>query len=64
MNDADIDTMLFRDALEKCLHAFILFLIVLRAKSDVHIGPPYRHIFSGDRIETQMPSIRHFCQLQ
>ena len=63
-NDGDIDTMMFCDTLKQCLHAFIPSLVVLRKVSEVHIGPPYRHIFGSDSVEAQMPSIRSFCQVQ
>ena len=56
-NNGEIDTMMLCDTLVELVSAFILFLAPFRPVTEVHIGPSNRHIFGGDRVEAQMPSI-------
>jgi hypothetical protein len=56
-NDSDIDTMMFGDTFEQCLHTLRALTIVLRAMTEVLIGPPDRHVFGGDGVEAKMASI-------
>ena len=57
INDRDIDAMIFRDTLKQRLHALTLFPVPLRTMAEVHVSPPYRHIFGRCSVEAQMPSI-------